>query len=39
LLFSVRAVGRSHWERLARYRFPIYQAIKADGIDLTPRPA
>jgi len=39
LLFSLWAVGRSHWERLARYRFPIYQAIQADGIDLTPRPA
>ena len=39
LLFSVRAVGRSHWERLARYRFPIYQAIQSDGIDLTPGPA
>jgi len=39
LLFSVRAMGRSHWERLARYRFPIYQAIQSDGIDLTPRPA
>jgi predicted nucleotidyltransferase len=39
LLFSVRAMGRSHWERLARYRFPLYQAIQSDGIDLTPRPA
>ena len=39
LLFSLWAVGRSHWERLARYRFPIYQAIQSDGIDLTPRPA
>jgi len=39
LLFSLWAVGRSQWERLARYRFPIYQAIQSDGIDLTPRPA
>jgi len=39
LLFSVRAVSRSHWERLARYRFPLYHAIQSDGIDLTPRPA
>jgi len=39
LLFSLWAVGRSHWERLARYRFPIYQAIQSEGIDLTPGPA
>ena len=39
LLFSVRAMGRSHWERLARYRFSLYHAIQSDGIDLTPRPA
>lgn len=39
LLFSVRAVGRSQWERLAHYRFPLYQAIQSDGIDLTPEPA
>lgn len=39
LLLSVRAVGRSRWDELARYRFPIYRAIEAEGIDLTPRPA
>jgi len=39
LLLSVRAVGRSQWEKLAHYRFPIYQAIQAEGIDLTPQPA
>jgi predicted nucleotidyltransferase len=37
LLLSVRAVGHSQWNRLARYRFPIYQAIQSNGIDLTPR--
>lgn len=36
LLLSVRAIGRLQWDRLARYRFPIYQAIQSDGIDLTP---
>ena len=38
LLLSVRAVSRSHWEKLARYRFPLYQAIISEGIDLTPQP-
>lgn len=37
LLFSVRAMGRSRWDRLARYRFPLYQAVQSDGIDLTPK--
>ena len=37
LLLSVRAVGRSQWDELARYRFPIYEAIQAEGIDLTPQ--
>ncbi len=36
LLLSVRAVGHSQWNKLARYRFPIYQAIQSNGIDLTP---
>lgn len=36
LLLSVRAVGRSQWEELSRYRFPIYQAIQSEGIVLTP---
>jgi predicted nucleotidyltransferase len=36
LLLSMRAVSRSRWDRLARYRFPIYQAIQADGINLAP---
>jgi hypothetical protein len=32
-------VGHSHWKTLSRYRFPIYQAIQAEGIALTPEPA
>ena len=39
LLISVRAVGRSHWKRLSRYRFPIYQAIQSEGIPLVPATA
>ena len=39
LLISVRAVGRSHWYELSHYRFPLYQAIQAEGIALTPEPA
>jgi len=39
LLLSVRAVGRSQWDKLSRYRFPLYQAIIAEGIDLTPDPS
>ncbi len=40
LLISVRAVGRSRWRELSRYRFPIYRAIQAEGIPLTlPTPA
>jgi hypothetical protein len=39
LLLSVRAIGRSQWDKLSRYRFPLYQAIQADGIDLTLKPA
>ena len=35
LLISVRAIGRSHWERISRYRFPFYQSLEADGITLT----
>ena len=35
ILISTFAVGRSHWDELSRYRFPIYQSIQADGIDLT----
>jgi len=35
LLLSVRAVGRSQWAELARHRFPLYQAIVSEGIDLT----
>ena len=36
ILISLFAVGRSHWENLSGYRFPIYQAIQAEGITLTP---
>ncbi len=39
LLISVRAVGRSQWEELSRYHFPIYRAIRAEGIALTPESA
>ena len=39
LLISVRAVGRSQWEQLSRYRFPIYQAIQTEGIALIPESA
>jgi uncharacterized protein (UPF0332 family) len=35
VLISVRAIGRSHWERISRYRFPFYQSLEADGIPLT----
>lgn len=38
LLISVRAVGRSRWEELSRYRFPIYKAIQSEGIPLIPEP-
>jgi predicted nucleotidyltransferase len=38
LLISMFAVGRSHWEELSRYRFPIYQAIQSEGIPLIPEP-
>ena len=39
LLLSARVIGRSHWDKLSRYRFPLYQAIQSEGIDLTPQPA
>jgi predicted nucleotidyltransferase len=39
LLLSVQAVSQSRWKTLARYRFPLYQAIMAEGLDLTPSPA
>lgn len=39
LLISIFAVGRSHWEELSRYKFPIYRAIQSEGIPLTPEPA
>jgi predicted nucleotidyltransferase len=35
LLLSVRAIGSSQWRELSRYRFPLYQAIQSEGIDLT----
>jgi predicted nucleotidyltransferase len=35
LLLSVRAVGRSQWERMARYRSPLYHALESEGIPLT----
>ena len=38
LFLSVRAVGRSQWAELARYRFPLYQAVISEGIDLTRQP-
>ncbi len=39
LLLSVRAVGRSQWERMARYRSPLFQALQVEGIPLAPQPA
>jgi predicted nucleotidyltransferase len=36
LLISMFAVGRSHWEELSRYRFPIYEAVQSEGIPLVP---
>jgi predicted nucleotidyltransferase len=39
LLISMFAVGRSHWEELSQYRFPIYKAIQSEGIPLAPEPA
>jgi predicted nucleotidyltransferase len=39
LLLSIRAVGRSQWERMARYRSPLYRALQAEGIALTPQVA
>ncbi len=36
LLLSVRAVSRSQWDRLARYHSPLYQALRSEGIFLTP---
>jgi predicted nucleotidyltransferase len=39
LLLSIQAVGRSRWDKLAHYRFPLYQAIESEGRELTPQPA
>lgn len=39
ILISMFAVGRSHWHKLSRYQFPIYQAIQSEGIVLSPEPA
>ena len=39
LLLSIRAVGRSQWERMARYRSPLYRALQAEGIALSPQVA
>lgn len=39
LLLSVRAVGRSQWERMARYRSPLYRALQAEGVPLLPQSA
>jgi len=25
------------WDELSRYRFPFYQAVQSDGIELAPR--
>ena len=37
LLLSVRAVSHSQWERMARYRSPLYRALQTEGIDLMPQ--
>ena len=39
LLLSVRAVGRSQWERMARYRTPLFHALQSEGVPLTLQPA
>jgi predicted nucleotidyltransferase len=36
VLLSVRAIGPKQWERMERYRVPLYQGIQAEGLDLTP---
>ncbi len=36
ILISMFAVSRSHWHKLSRYRFPLYQAIQSEGIVLSP---
>ncbi|MFQ5612407.1 MAG: nucleotidyltransferase domain-containing protein [Anaerolineae bacterium] len=39
VLLSVRALDRDAWEPFARYKFPLYQEVETDGIDLMERPA
>ena len=34
VLLSVRAVSLDKWAELARYQFPLYRAIQAEGIML-----
>jgi predicted nucleotidyltransferase len=36
VLLSVRAVSKSHWLKLSHCRFPLYQSVQSEGIDLTP---
>ena len=38
LLLSVQAVSRSRWEELSHYRFPFYESVVSEGLDLTPEP-
>jgi len=35
VLLSVRAIGPDQWARMERYQVPLYQAIQAEGLDLT----
>jgi predicted nucleotidyltransferase len=35
VLISVRVASRSQWDRLSRYRSPLYQALQTEGIPLT----
>jgi predicted nucleotidyltransferase len=39
LLLSARAVSRSQWTELSRYRFPLYQSVVSEGIDISPHAA
>lgn len=36
VLLSIRAVSLDKWAELARYQFPLYRAIQAEGVILFP---
>ena len=35
LLLSVRAVSRSQWDQLSRYRFPLSRSMVSEGSDIS----